>query len=74
MADNINGFTMHSFFSLPWKTRDGTIVNTSSTDDWTTYVTKMSLLRFVVIDEVEGAGLQMLNKIDSRLQETSSRA
>ena len=74
MADNINGFTMHSFFSLPWKTNDGKIVNTSSTDDWTTYVTRMSLLRFVVIDEVEAAGLQMLNKIDSRLQETSSRA
>ncbi len=34
----------------------------------------MSLLRFVVIDEVEDAGMQMLNKIDSRLQETSSRA
>ena len=27
-----------------------------------------------MIDEVEAAGLQMLNKIDSRLQETSSRA
>eukprot|EP00973_Karenia_brevis_P042137 5834589-Karenia_brevis.AAC.1 len=32
----------------------------------------MSLRRFVVIDEVEAAGLQVLNKIDSKLQETSS--
>eukprot|EP00973_Karenia_brevis_P038725 5344211-Karenia_brevis.AAC.1 len=74
MADNINQFTMHSFFSLPWKNNDGTIVNTSSTDERTTYVTRMSLLRFVVIDEVEATGLQMLNKIDSKLQETSSQA
>eukprot|EP00973_Karenia_brevis_P088519 12274189-Karenia_brevis.AAC.1 len=64
---------MHSFFSLPWKNNDGTMVNTSSTDDWTTYVTRMSLLRFVAIDEVEAAGLQMLNKIGSKPQETSSR-
>ena len=74
MADNINGFTMHSFFSLPWKTNDGKVVNTSDVDDGTTFVTKVSLSRFAVIDEVEAAGLQMLNKIDSRLQETSSRA
>eukprot|EP00973_Karenia_brevis_P060405 8405267-Karenia_brevis.AAC.1 len=34
----------------------------------------MSLLRCLVIDEVEAAVLQMLNKIDSKLQEISSRA
>eukprot|EP00973_Karenia_brevis_P034520 4761447-Karenia_brevis.AAC.1 len=34
----------------------------------------MSLLRLVVIDEIEAAGFQMLNKIDSNLQETSSWA
>ena len=73
MADNINGFTMHSFFSLPWKTASGAVVNTSNADDWSSLITKMSLLQFVVIDEVEAAGLSILNKVNSRLQETSSR-
>ena len=40
MADNINGFTIHSFFGLPWKTNDGKVVNTSDVDDRTTFVTK----------------------------------
>ena len=44
MADNINGFAMHNFLSLPWRTNDGTIVNTGDTDDWTTFVTKLRLL------------------------------
>ena len=73
MADNINGFTMHSFFNLPWKTASGAIVNTSNADDWSTLITKMKLLQFVVIDEVEAAGLKMLNQVNTRLQETSSR-
>ena len=61
-------------FSLPWKAADGTVVNTSDADAWTTYITKMSLLRFVIIDEVEAAGLQILNKVNGKLQECSSRA
>ena len=52
---------MHSFFALPWTTNDGQVVNTSDKDDWTTFVTKMSLLKFVLIDEVEAAGLGMVN-------------
>ena len=73
MADNINGFTIHSFFALPWKTNDGQVVNTSDKDDWTTFVTKMSLLKFVVIDEVEAAGLGRFNQIHSKVVQTSSR-
>ena len=74
MADNINGFTMHSFFNLPWKTADGTVVNTSDEKSWTKLLTRMSLLKFVVIDEVEAAGMHMLNSVNERLQEISSRA
>ena len=72
-ADNINGFTIHSFFALPWTTNDGQVVNTSDKDDWMTFVTKMSLLKFVVIDEVEAAGLGMLNQIHSKLVQSSTR-
>ena len=34
----------------------------------------MSLLRCVIIDEVEAAGLHLLNKVNAKLQESSSRA
>ena len=73
MADNINGFTIHSFFALPWKNNDGQVVNTSNKDDLTTFLTKMSLLKFVIIDEVEAAGLGMINQIHSKLVQSSTR-
>ena len=53
MADNIQGFTMHSFLHLAWKTASGAVVNTTDQEAWSTLISRRSLLKFVIIDEVE---------------------
>ena len=45
MADNIGGYTFHSFFALKFKDRRGQTINSNQADtNWSGQMTKMSML------------------------------
>ena len=63
MADNIGGFTIHSYFALAFKDRRGVTINSTASDNnWSSLLTKMSLLEFIFIDEVESGGAELLSE------------
>ena len=69
MADNIGGATLHSFFQIPFKDRRGLTINSAQADDnWNAKLTKMSLLQFICVDEVEAAGVDLLGKAEHEVR------
>jgi len=75
MADNIGGYTLHSFFSMPFKDRRGMTINSSAADEnWSSLLTKMSLLEFIFVDEVEAAGAELLGRMEEEARRCTRRA
>ena len=72
MADNIGGATLHSYFGLPFQNRRGAIVNSTQSDEnWNKKLTKMSVLRYIFIDEIEAAGAELIGHAEEEtLQHT----
>eukprot|EP00973_Karenia_brevis_P076207 10583127-Karenia_brevis.AAC.1 len=65
VADNIGGFTMHRYFNIEWKKEYGTMVCIlKDSGSWIHFITKLSLLKFLVVDEIEAVGINMLSKLE----------
>ena len=61
MADHIGGATLHSYFGLSFKNRRGAIVNSAQSDkNWNQKLTKMSILKYIFVDEIEAAGAELI--------------
>ncbi len=74
MADNIGGNTMHSYFAVSFLDHRGvSISHTAADQNWNSLLTKMSLLEFVFIDEVEGAAVELLGKIEEEARRSTRR-
>jgi len=75
MADNIGGVTMHSFFALPFKDRRGVTINSAVADkNWNAKLTRMNVLKFIFIDEIEAAGADLLGKAEEETRRHTRRA
>ena len=70
MADNIGGFTLHSYFGVSFLDHRGLTINSSTNDDnWTSKLTKMSLLEFIFVDEIEAAAVELIGKVEEEERE-----
>ena len=74
MSDNIRGFTLHSFFAMTFTDRRGTTINSAPHDKTlATLLSKLSLLVFVFIDEVEAVGADLLGRAEEACRQHSRR-
>ena len=73
MADNIGGVTFHSFFGLAFKDKRGMIINSTEKDNWSVKLTKMSLLRYIFIDEVEAVSAEILGTAEEETRKCTRR-
>jgi len=74
MSDNIGGYTMHSFFGLAFKDKRGMTINSAEHDrNWSVKLTKMSLLRYIFIDEVEAVSAEILGKVEEETRKHTRR-
>ena len=74
MADNIGGNTLHSHCAMSFKDRRGRTINSKDRDrNWSALLTKMSLLRFIFVDEVEATGADLLGRIEEECRRNSRR-
>jgi len=74
MALNIGGNTLHSYFAVSFKDRRGRTINSGVNDkNWSAQLTKMSLLRFIFVDEVEATGADLLGRIEEECRRNSRR-
>ena len=66
MTALINGVTLHSFFKLVFKHKDGTPVNVQNDDktDMAQDYIRFQALRFIFIDEFSTAGIEMFAEIN----------
>ena len=75
MADNIGGITLHSYFGIAFKDHRGLSLNSSGVDrNWNSSLTKMSLLDFLFIDEVENAAADLLGTAEEQARICTRRA
>ena len=67
MAANIEGHTVHSWGEVGFKTKEGTYVKPSGSHE-SKGIPSMSLkceqLRFLLIDEIEGVGAELLDSLE----------
>ena len=74
MADNIQGTTLHSYWKIAFQSHQGCYVNLKDNDDsWTSMVTKLSLLQWIFIDEIETADIGLLAQVENKQTEFSAR-
>ena len=75
MAANIEGQTVHSWGEVGFKTREGVYVKPSNSHDdknVPSMTMKCEQLRFLIIDEIEGVGAEVLNSLESRVASHTS--
>ena len=71
MADNIGGITLHSFGKIAFKDRRGVLINTgriSEKDSKGLFPETWNNLRFLLIDEIEAAGVEIIGQIESKIR------
>ena len=62
------------FFVLSFEDKRGATINSSSNDrGWSAKLTKMSLLRYIFIDEVEAAAVEVLGKVEEEARKNTRR-
>jgi len=68
MADNIEGCTLHSYFALPFRDKRNVLINSSYARDWSSKLSKMNVLRFIFVDEIEAAGADLIGKVEEEVR------
>ena len=68
MTALINGVTLHSFFGLVFKHKDGTPLNVPNEDkkDMSPYYIRFQALRFLFLDEFSTAGIEIFAEINDK--------
>ena len=74
MADNIGGVTLHSYFGSQYINRQGVLINSGDGDEnWVKKRTRMKVLKFIFIDEIENAGAELLGQAEEQTRRNTKR-
>ena len=76
MAANISGATLHAFAEIQFKDKKGNMIQSKrqGEDDVSSLHMKCSCLRFVLVDEIEAAGTEVLADLEGNLQRHAPKA
>ena len=75
MAANIAGATLHSWGEVVWTDKRGNSISSKrgNEDNISTMAVKCNCLRFVLIDEIEAAGVNLLGELESTISRNASK-
>ena len=74
MADNIGGFTLHSYFGLQYVNRQGVAINGGEGEEnWVKKRTRMNVLKFIFIDEIENSGAELPGQAEEQTRRNTKR-